>query len=64
MKNLSSDEKVKMLLEHKQSLLDLLEHEIRNLEHLQWRAVEAGNKEKYYNKILLTREIQTIINNL
>jgi ribosomal protein L15E len=64
MRNLSSDEKVDMLLEHKQTLLDLLEHEIRNLEHLQWRAVESGNKEKYYNKILLTREIQTIINNL
>jgi len=64
MKNLSSDEKVGLLLEHKQTLLDLMEHEIRNLEHLHWRAVEAQNKEKYYNKILLTREIQTIINNL
>jgi ribosomal protein L15E len=63
-KNLTSDKKIELLLEHKQTLLEMLEHEIRNLEHLQWRAVEPKNKEKYYNKILLTREIQTIINNL
>ena len=51
MRNLSSDEKVDMLLEHKQTLLDLLEHDIRNLEHLQWRAVESENKEKYYKML-------------
>lgn len=64
MKNLTPDKKIELLLEHQKPLLEMLEHEIRNLEHMQWRAVEPDNKEKYYNKILLTREIQTIINNL
>jgi len=63
-KNLTPDKKIELLLEHQKTLLEMLEHEIRSLEHMQWRAVEPDNKEKYYNKILLTREIQTIINNL
>ena len=61
---LTDEQKLNILKEHQQRLLDILEHEIRDLERLQWRARIPENKEKYYEKILVTREIQTIINNL
>ena len=61
---LTDEQKLNILKEHQQRLLDILEHEIRELERMQWKAQIPENKEKYYEKILLTREIQTIINNL
>tara|TARA_Y100000593_G_scaffold94271_1_gene192567 strand:+ start:4471 stop:4665 length:195 start_codon:yes stop_codon:yes gene_type:complete len=64
MKSLSDSQKLELLTEHKQRLLDILEHEIRELQLMQYRVTTSEKKEIYYDKILVTREIQTIINNI
>ena len=65
MNHISISQKVELIKEHKELLVELLEKEIReNSDHL-YRYGEHDNelKGKYYNQILKLREIQAIINN-
>ena len=65
MNHISISQKVELIKEHRQLLVDLLEHEIKEQEgHIyRYGKDNAELQEKYYNKILKLREIQAIINN-
>ena len=65
MNHISISQKVELIKEHKELLVDLLEGEIKECENNQYRygREDIQLKEKYYNKILKLREIQAIINN-
>ena len=65
MNHISISQKVELIKEHRQLLVDLLEREIKEQEgHIyRYGKDNAGLQEKYYNKILKLREIQAIVNN-
>ena len=65
MNHISISQKVELIKEHRQLLVDLLEREIKEQEgHIyRYGKDNAELQEKYYNKILKLREIQAIINN-
>ena len=65
MNHISISQKVELIKEHKELLVELLEKEIRESSSHLYRYGEHDSelKEKYYNQILKLREIQAIINN-
>tara|TARA_Y100000310_G_scaffold337327_1_gene424136 strand:- start:1430 stop:1630 length:201 start_codon:yes stop_codon:yes gene_type:complete len=65
MNHISISQKVELIKEHKQLLVDLLENQIKENEGYIYRYGKDNSElqEKYYNKILSLREIQAIINN-
>jgi len=67
MKHISVSQKIELIREHKDLLVDVLEDKIKEKENSKFRyqsnLSEKEVKEQYNNKILALREIQAIINN-